>query len=379
MLRIAAIALTSLLLTGCASSTAPGPMPPETATATPTETAAVSTAPAHILDLTCPDVMPDDDLALLFGEASAPIAEDLLLTAPMSAALRNAGGITCMWGNDMPAVLNGDADIMDPARETLNISLLPATTAARWDEYASVYRQDTAEVAFGDGSGSACSAEPDYRHCNANILVGDVWIEFDVVGVSLDESRTEDDLVAFARPILERLVDRVAAASVSGAPSPTEVAPRTDCETILPVDAVKEVLGITEDGVQKGQSGEGGGGLSLRQDGATRAGHSTCIVGVFRSDLYWAASAYLPEGAWAFEPTAVENGVWDDAEPVAVDGADSAYQECTIGENGPCIVDMAIGSAWVRVSLPIDGEVIIDSAHRTGVLDLAGLVAANVD
>lgn len=374
MFRIVAVAVAALLLTGCASAESPAPTAMAPVTSTPMPTEEVSTAPMNSLGLACTDIMPDDELALLFGEVYTPASESSQLTephygGPHFSALRSAGGVTCTWGNGL-----GVKDQVDPLRDRLEINLLPGTTAATWAEYASVYRQDAAEVAIGDGSASHCNAGFEYG-CYANILVGDVWIELKSEG--LPDNTTEGDLVMFVRPVLDRLVDRVTAAVKSAVPSPTAIEPRTDCEAILPVDGVRNLLGITEEGIQAGTGGEGGGGLSYYQHAQARAGYTVCRVGPSRRDFSWASAEYLPGGAWAFEPTAVEEGAWDSAELVDVVGADTAYLTCPLEGTESCSVDMAVGSSWVSVGLtPADGA--IKSGDRAHVLDLAALVAANL-
>lgn len=375
MLRIAAAVLTALLLSGCAGPAGPAGAPSATPSVTPSA-APVSTAPGQTLDLACPDVMPADDLTLLFGQAYTPASESSLLTHPYDASLRNAGATSCRWDSQV-----GQTDFFDPDRDVLAIRLLPGTTAERWDEYASVYPQNPSEEAFGDGSGSNCYADENRQACYSDILVGGVWIEMHLEGVNLPDGTTGDaGITSFVRPIIERLVDRVAAASVLAAPSPTEITPRTDCATIFPLDGVREVLEITDDGVARDlKDGEGGGGLNLSEDARTRAGLTTCIVAPRRSEFSWAEAVFLPKGAWAFEPAAVAGGLWDDAELVDVDGADTAYEECPL-DGRRCRIDLAIGGSWVRVTVTVgEGDnTVVSAEHRAHIRALAALVTANV-
>lgn len=318
--------------------------------------------------------MPDSEQQLLFGNAYTPASASTVPDGPYSAAIRNAGGIACSWGNGL-----GLTDHIDPIRDLLQISLLPGTSAERWDEYASVYPQNTPEEGFGDGSGSRCDADETRRDCYSDILVGDVWVQMHVVGVNVPDGETGDaGITAFVRPIIERLVERVAAATASAAPSPVEIVPSTDCDTVLPLDAVRELLGITEDGVARDvRDGEQGGGLSLPQDARMRAGLTSCIVAP-RSDSVWAQATVLPDGAWAFEPTAVTDGVRNGAELIVIDGAETSYMECPPGGT-QCTVDMAVGGSWVRVELPVDSGTVVGAGERSEALALAALVAAKVD
>ncbi|HEV7951432.1 MAG TPA: hypothetical protein VGP24_16845, partial [Glaciihabitans sp.] len=226
---------------------------------------------------------------------------------------------------------------------------------------------------FGDSSSATCFARSGL--CSANVLVGESWINLFLQGATTSETTTDAEVLASASPVLSAITERVAEAAASNTvPTVEAVSARTDCERMLPAEIVQSIFATPE--LPK-HSEYHSGGWGLVTGAADLAGVTRCMAGPAASDAGDAQLEMLPHGAWAFEQGSVSTGVWDNHEPVNVDGVDQqAYMTCPVGEVSACTVDFVAGDAWVRVGTFINGQRPVEGSDEPKVLELAGHVAS---
>ena len=349
-LGIIAATICAVALSGCAG---PGTGGTRTASAsltpTPSATSGVLPAPPEtVLELSCAELVRAADLTATFGKTYPVRTDTAWLVSPREFAVQGAGGVSCLWGNDVPEHKGGG--LTNAASDLLQVTVLPGVTAAQWAKYGDLYPQDEPGAAFGDKSGTGCFAGSDpSSSCTTNVLVGDVWLEVLAYGINTPAGATDADLLAQVSPVVDRMVERIRAAHVIGRQAPP--APPADperCDALLPGDWEQP-----------------GGGWSLVSSAAERAGALTCLpADLTRKGVAAAALDLLPRGAWAFADTEGETGVLLNAERVTVTGTSvpDSYLRCPVtasstdaaGRFDACSVDLAVGTDWLRVSLPID-------------------------
>ena len=346
-LSLAALLVCAVALGGCASPEGSAPTASPGPTSTPTATAFVLPGrPTQVLDLSCADLVPAGNLTTMFGAKNyRPRTDTAWLVSPREFAVLSTGGLTCLWGNDVPERSGGG--FASAASDLFQVTVLPGVTAAEWAKYGDLYPQDVPARAFGDRSGTACFAgNSPAASCSMNVLVGDVWLEILAYGVNIRAGATDAQLLALMSPVVDGMVQRIGAAHVIARQAPPAGEPGP-CRSVLPGDWVRPA-----------------GGWSLVSSAGEQAGALTCLprhtgtrgVATAQLDL-------LPGGAWAFADAVAETGVALNAEVVAVAGTSvpSSYLRCptpgsvtdTEAFSG-CSVDLAVGADWLRVSLPID-------------------------
>lgn len=356
-----------LALAGCTSPTATPSASQGTPSASPT--AELSSAPASRFDATCDALLSPAELEALFGaNAYEPRTSWAPSVSPVKYAVQNTGGLSCTWGNDKAPV----GGVANPAYDELTVQVLPDATAAQLDLHTGDHPLDDGP-AFGDASGTTCFAQAGL--CTSNIVIGQAWIEVFLEGADVAATASDADVQALASPALTAITERVAAAAASNTnASVAAISPRTDCDVILPAATVQSVFHSEELPVH---SQYGSGGWSVMTGAATLAGVTRCIVGPAGSDVTLANLELLPHGAWAFEDAQVASGVWENHEPVNVEGAtEQAYLSCPVGTVSACSVDFVVGDDWVRLGSSINGQRPVEDGDQNQVLELAGHVAS---
>lgn len=304
--------------------------------------------PEPVLDLSCADLVRAADLTATFGKVYPVRADTAWLVSPREFAVQGAGGVACLWGNDVPEHKGGG--FANAASDLLQVTVLPGVTAAQWAKYGDLYPQDEPGTAFGDRSGTGCFAGSDPSSaCTMNVLVGDVWLAVLAYGINTPAAATDADLLALVSPVVDRMVERIRDADVIGRQAPP--APPADpdrCDALLPGDWEQP-----------------GRGWSLVSSAAERAGALTCLP-ADPNNKGGAAAALdlLPGGAWAFADTVAETRVAVNAERVTVTGTSvpGSYLRCPVPSSSTdsaetfdgCSIDVAVGTDWLRVSLPIE-------------------------
>ena len=348
-LSVTAVLICAVVLSGCSGADGSAPTASPSPTPTPSALAFVMPGiPGPVLDLSCPDLVPAADLRTLFGaKAYQPRTDSAWLVSPREYAVRGAGGIACLWGNDAPERKGGG--FANAASDLLQVTVLPSVTAAEWAKYGDLYPQDDPAAAFGDRSGTGCFAGNDPAPaCSVNVLVGNVWLEVLAYGINVDDGGADADLLTLVSPVVDGMVDRIRAAPVIGRQAPPAApADPALCRSVLPGDWEHPA-----------------GGWSLAGSAAERAGAVTCLPR--NTGTKGVAAAWLdllPGGAWAFAPAVAESGVAGGAEVVTVAGTSvpASYLRCPVPGSSPdtesfsgCSVDVAVGEDWLRVGLPID-------------------------
>ena len=366
-LGIAAATIWAVALSGCAApGTGGAPMfsagPP-----TPSATALVPGPPEPVLDLSCADLVPSADLTAMFGKAYPVRTDTAWLVSPREFAVQGAGGIACLWGNDVPE--HKGEGFSNAASDLLQVTVLPGVTTAQWAKYGDVYPQDEAGAAFGDMSGTGCFAgSGPSSTCTMNVLVGDVWLEVLAYGINAPAGATDANLLTQVSPVVDGVVERIRAAQVIGRQAPPVPPADPDlCDALLRGDWVQP-----------------GGGWSLVSSAAERAGVLTCLPADPNAKGVAAATLdLLPGGAWAFADAVAGTGVAVDAERVTVAGtsAPGSYLRCPVTVSGAgsetfdaCSVDLAVGTDWLRLRLPIDDLNPWYAGISDDLLELAGRV-----
>lgn len=370
-LGIAAATIWAVALTGCATpGTGGAPTSSPGRTPTPSATASVPDAPEPVLELSCTELVPAADLTATFGNAYPVRTDTSWLVSPREFAVQGAGGVACLWGNDVPEHKGGG--LANAASDLLQVTVLPGVTAAQWTKFSDLYPQDEPGAAFGDTSATACFAgNGPSPACTMNVLVGDVWLDVLAYGINTPAGATDDDLLTLVSPVVDRMVAGIRAAQVIGRQAPP--APRADpelCDALLPGDWEQP-----------------GGGWSLVSSAAERAGVLTCLPADPNAKGVSAATLdLLPGGAWAFADAVAGTGVAVDAERVTVTGtsAPGSYLRCPVTASGSgaqtfdaCSVDVAVGSDWLRLRLPIDDLNPWYAGMSDDLLELAARVVQN--
>ena len=344
---LAGLLIGAVALGACASPDSGAPTASPGPTSTPTATAFVMPArPTQVLDLSCADLVPVGDLKTVFGaKGYQPRTDTAWLVSPREYAVLGAGGLACLWGNDVPERSGGG--FADAASDLLQVTVLPGVTAAEWARYGDLYPQDDPDAAFGDRSGTGCFAgNSPAPACSMNVLVGDAWLEVLAYGVDTGAGATDAELLTLMSPVVDGMVERISAARVIARQAPRAGDP-APCRSVLP-----------------GDWDHPAGGWSLVSSAAERAGALTCLPSDTGTRGVAAAQLdLLPGGAWAFADAAAETGVALNAEVVTVAGTSvpSSYLRCPTPGSATdteafsgCSVDLAVGADWLRVSLPID-------------------------
>jgi hypothetical protein len=178
-----------LLLAGCVPA-APTPTPTGTASAPPAELV----VPRAVLDLRCATVVPEAVLADLLA-GSVELRSDLDADAgeyPWELQERQAGMQRCQWG-ELQSTAAG-------------LAVLPDAAAA-FEELSGLYEVDAQYIRIdelGDRSKHQCG----YGYCNADILVGEFWLNLHAYRSDLmDELDVEPLFLAFARSAVDAVRD----------------------------------------------------------------------------------------------------------------------------------------------------------------------------
>ncbi len=299
-----------LLVTGCTAETVPTPTRATSSSPTPTPTPTDEPAvePEAAFTVTCDDVAAE--MSGLVGEPSTPMEPVLSIVSapgwlpgPAQHMFQRAGGIACSAGDD---------------DRSWEVSLVPGASAViagaterqgYWGEQARCDGRCTFEFPDGDVVLSATVHEPD---------LGDA-----------DVARMEEPmrgLVAAAAASV-REVEYIDS-DIVGAP----------CERFITEQEVSALVG-EEAALFSDYGGWGIPSEVYQVVNGSRICYYTSAEGDFESIASHLMITTLPAGAWAFEAT--------DGAPAQIEGADAA--KTSTGEYGENILDIRVGSEWIRL------------------------------
>jgi len=381
--RFSVVALTALAvvgLTGCASApqtdavtTTDRPAPAIDTAAEPVDLA--PPVPSVSYDIDCAGLVPADVVSTALGfdgiaakEPDRDGRSPMYMTSPWSLTVRHVGGLECSWSNDEPEV--GADGVLNPAYESVDVILMPDSGG----RFAEVPYQDAIEVQFGDGSATGCAGT---GACSVDVAAAGSWLRVEIIGLDVGPGATEADALEQATPLIQAIIDGIPEPNPSSKP----VTGTANCELAAPDEDILLALDIT--GGWKAVGRTGGGPYALWEASRDYAGTHRCIAGPIPGDQRAIDTKILPGGAWVFRPGEMEKGVAMGREPVTISGTSTpdSYLACTVGEEGVCTVDMAIGADWVSITLWNGDPFALPPTteqDRADMLALASHIAANL-
>ncbi|MDH6237554.1 hypothetical protein [Cryobacterium sp. CG_9.6] len=287
-------------------------------------------------------------------------------------------GNSCVTWNGV-ASPTGGATSPDLQRATL---LVLPDSAEHFATYAGLYGtvQTAPASPYGDASDQTCFGRGPESSCSGNILVGNIWISYNLEGIDVDSSLSNADVAAHVSPLLESIV-----ATVADAPSPAPLwippadtaALPAECTGYVTADDVATALGRTEN-ITVGPVEGGGWGL----EGAdyVDTGLDRCMASFPGEDgpIIVTLVYALPGGAWAYDESSALMVGTGDAETVTtpLTGINRATFGCQV-EFGMCTLDTVIGENWVQFSAPQQDSV-TPSELRDELIRLATNAASNI-
>lgn len=375
---VSGLVIAAAVLAGCAAE-------PPSSTASPAQTgimesaAPPTTAPelSSRLGLSCAGLLPDALVAatVATGLSAVEFTANPGYATPAAYSVAQRGGTACSTSNGVVPQPGGTA----PGYRGVTVLVLP-DALAQWDRYASIYKYviSGADAAYGDAAAVVCFGRGAQSSCTANILVGTVWIDVVIDGITADADADDPAVAARVQPLLARVTHEV---SRAGAPaqlwlplSGTADLP-ADCAGFLSGVEIAETLSLSN----RIDIGDSAGGWSLMAAAAEDAQVDRCFWFLDGSESIAGSSAALHGGAWAFDrsssilaPTGVIKAV---TEPIA--GVDRATFGCGL-RRGECTLDTVIAGNWVQLNAE-QGPVAETGDLEARLSRLAALVAERIN
>ena len=296
----------------------------------------------------------------------AALAPDVVIMSPEArlgmwqsgfydAAIQQAGGIVCLWGN-------GDPGDYADGRYVATLRILPRALSA-WEANRDIWEGirdgrglgGGPVLTVGDESLSDCASE-DHRYygtCQFFVRVGEYWLDFDIYGVPVPTEVGPNPADAIVREVAETVGSLPDSGATWGPPAGTREAP-ADCAAGYSVDAIRAAFGVAEVRQEPESAIAAIEAPALAQSRGLTCGWRTPLdwvdpTAAGRTGVYITVQI-LPGASWYWDgevapPYRVDIRTLSEMEGIG----DAAWGDCF---NGNCTVHAIKDNTWYALSFP---------------------------
>jgi hypothetical protein len=266
-------------------------------------------------------------LTALLGKSELADLDSPDLLSNQSAALRDAGVVSCLWSSKYGFV-------------TVDVS---NDVASGRTDIAKQLGTGSTSLHIGAASAAACNVT--VVGCAASVVAGHYWFNLNLES----QVRTHTTLPPNEIGVIKHIA---AVLQTEPASTPSWVMPRTswspvgDCSSLATATPMSTLLGqpgFSGVEVVGGQS-EGAQGIVRTQQNMWSCGWTAQIAPTIPFDRI--GVMVVPGARWAYEQAAADSV----AKPAAVSGADSAVMRCWFGDGNTCVLDVLTDNSWMTVS-----------------------------
>lgn len=329
--------------------------------------------------LTCDDVMSAEAAEQIFapGVVAMPATLDPTFSSPLTAVQRNAGALTCIWGN-MP---NPGWRDPNPEFSGASLEVLPISDED-WDAYKVPTFVDNPDIEADELLTRCYSSGADaYASCNSEGRVNGYWVEF--WGTRVGDGRSLDEVEALIQPVIGALTASLLAESAlpaAWAPVSPSVPLPKECQSIITAAQAEELtgnaplmIGTNWDGPSRGMTMFGMKELDSRK----------CEFMFSDSEALAGSVHAMPNGSWLAAEISAQKVSAGEAATVAIPGLDE-NEIVSLGcqrDDRECDLDFTMHGNWVRVSI---GRLDSSEGHpdraqaRDRILDIGATIVSNL-